>query len=111
MYVSLPIICKGIMEHLELSLDHILCGIREARLMTPFDIRRLWGQVVENLLENGFYENERLEDAINNTNFKGWHSDSTYIHPELSLEDLFRVLDAIEEVPQINVPYISTREY
>jgi hypothetical protein len=32
------------------------------------------------------------------------------ILPELSLEDLFRVLDAIEEVPQINVPYISTRE-
>lgn len=75
------------MEHLELSLvvnNHILCGIREARLMTPFDIRRLWehfSKVVENLLENGFYENERLEDAINNTNFKGWHSDSTYIHP------------------------------
>lgn len=42
--------------------------------MTPFDIRRLWehfSKVVENL----------LEDAINNTNFKGWHSDSTYIHP------------------------------
>lgn len=72
------------MERLELSLvvnNHILCGIREARLMTPFDIRRLWehfSKVVENLLENGFYENERLEDAINNTNFKGWHSDSTY---------------------------------
>lgn len=32
------------------------------------------------------------------------------ILPELSLEDLFRVLDAIEEVPQINVPYISIRE-
>lgn len=75
------------MEHLELSLvvnNHILCGIREARLTTPFDIRRLWehfSEAVENLLENGFYENERLEDAINNTNFKGWHSDSTYIHP------------------------------
>lgn len=33
------------------------------------------------------------------------------ILPELGLEDLFRVLDAIEEIPQINVPYISSREY
>lgn len=116
------------MEHLELSLvvnNHILCGIREARLMTPFDIRRLWehfSKVVENLLENGFYENERLEDGIiistllptfhiNMIDVRKTLENLHQILPELSLEDLFRVLDAIEEVPQINVPYISTREY
>lgn len=77
------------MEHLELSLvvnNHILCEVREARLTTPLDIRRLWkhfSEIVENLLENGFYRGERLEDAINNTNFKGWDSDDTYIGPKL----------------------------
>lgn len=33
------------------------------------------------------------------------------ILPELNLEDLSRILDAIEEVPQINIPYVSTREF
>lgn len=69
------------MERLELSLavnNHILCSIREVRLTTPLDIRRLWkhfSEVVENSLENGRYGNERLEDAINNINFKGWCHD------------------------------------
>lgn len=71
----------------------------------------IWNQV-RNILQHGLYKDTTIEKAIINDTFEGYDKKTiTNLLPELDLDTLFKIMEAIveETTPIINCPIASVQ--